>query len=148
MGCVQVGTFGLADTRLMYGVVVHRGGATVVFAGLPVAALTGDRLAGIRDELHEILPDYHDAEEIPTIEGHFERKHRETQAELATVRCEHGETQAELTAVRREHGETQTELAAVRRELAAVRRELDEALAGMRPESGEPSRKRARGEGV
>jgi chromosome segregation ATPase len=117
----------------MYGVVVHRGGATVVFAGLPVAALTGDRLAGIRDELREILPDYHDAEEIPTIEGHFERKY--------------GETQAELAAVRREHGETQTELTAVRRELAAVRRELDEALAGMRPESGEPSRKRARGRG-
>ena len=112
-GCVQVGTFGLADTRLMYGVVVHRGGATVVFAGLAVAMLTGDRLAGIRDELREILPDYHDAEEIPTIEGHFERKYGETQAELA-----------------------------------AVRRELDEALAGMRPESGEPSRKRARGEGV
>ena len=118
----------------MYGLEVNRGGATVIFAGLPVATLPEDRLAGIRDELREILPDYHDAEEIPTIEGHFERKHRETQAELA--------------AVRREHGETQTELAAVRRELAAVRRELDEALAGMRPESGEPSRKRARGEGV
>ena len=122
------------DTDLMYGLEVNRGGATVIFAGLPVATLPEDRLAGIRDELREILPDYHDAEETPTIEGHFERKHRETQAELATVRCEHGETQAELTAVRRE--------------LAAVRRELDEALAGMRPESGEPSRKRARGEGV
>jgi len=111
----------------MYGLEVNRGGATVIFAGLPVATLPGDRLAGIRDELREILPDYHDAEEIPTIEGHFERKHGETQAELAAVRREHGETQAEL---------------------AAVRRELDEALAGMRPESGEPSRKRARGEGV
>ena len=127
MGCVQVGTFGLADTRLMYGIETDRGGATVVFAGLAVAMLTGERLARIRDELREILPDYHDAEEIPTIEGHFERKHGETQAELAAVRREHGETQAEL---------------------AAVRRELDEALAGMRPESGEPSRKRARGEGV
>ena len=101
------------DTDLMYGLEVNRGGATVIFAGLPVATLPGDRLAGIRDELREILPDYHDAEEIPTIEGHFEREHGETQAELA-----------------------------------AVRRELDEALAGMRPESGEPSRKRARGEGV
>jgi chromosome segregation ATPase len=121
------------DTDLMYGLEVNRGGATVIFAGLPVATLPEDRLAGIRDELREILPDYHDAEEIPTIEGHFERKHRETQAELAAVRREHGETQAELTAVRRE--------------LAAVRRELDEALAGMRPESGEPSRKRARGRG-
>ena len=136
------------DTSLMYGLEVNRGGATVIFAGLPVATLPEDRLAGIRDELREILPDYHDAEEIPTIEGHFERKHRETQAELATVRCEHGETQTELAAVRREHGETQAELTAVRRELAAVRRELDEASAGMRPESGEPSRKRARGEGV
>ena len=145
----------------MYGLEVNRGGATVIFAGLPVATLPSDRLAGIRDELREILPDYHDAEEIPTIEGHFERKHRETQAELtavrrehgetqtelAAVRREHGETQVELTDVRREHGETQAELAVVRRELAAVRRELDEALAGMRPESGEPSRKRARGEG-
>ena len=76
------------DTNLMYGLEVNRGGATVIFAGLPVATLPGDRLAGIRDELREILPDYHDAEEIPTIEGHFERKHRETQAELAAVRRE------------------------------------------------------------
>ena len=72
----------------------HRGesrGATAVFAGLAVATLTGDRLTGIRGELREILPDYHDAEEIPTIEGHFERKYGETQAELAAVRCELGE---------------------------------------------------------
>ena len=79
------------DTDLMYGLEVNRGGATVIFAGLPVATLPGDRLAGIRDELREILPDYHDAEEIPTIEGHFERKYGETQAELAAVRCELGE---------------------------------------------------------
>jgi hypothetical protein len=75
----------------MYGIETDRGGATVVFAGLAVAMLTGERLARIRDELREILPDYHDAEEIPTIEGHFERKYGETQAELAAVRCELGE---------------------------------------------------------
>ena len=123
-GCVQVGTFGLVDMRLMYGLEMDRGGATVVFAGLAVAMLTGERLARIRDELREVLPDYHDAEEIPTIEGHFERKHRETQAELAAIRRKYGETQAEL---------------------AAVRRELDEALARMRRELDEPPRKRARG---
>ena len=79
------------DMRLMYGLEMDRGGAVVVFAGLAVAMLTGERLARIRDELREILPDYHDAEEIPTIEGHFERKYGETQAELAAVRCELGE---------------------------------------------------------
>ena len=107
----------------MYGIETDRGGATVVFAGLAVAMLTGERLARIRDELREILPDYHDAEEIPTIEGHFERKHRETQAELAAVRRKYRETQAELAAVRCELGEVRSR----------YERELDD-----------PPRKRAR----
>jgi hypothetical protein len=38
----------------MYGIEVNRGGATVVFAGLAVAMLTGDRLAGFRAELREV----------------------------------------------------------------------------------------------
>ena len=122
-GCVQVGTFGLADMRLMYGLEVNRGGATVIFAGLAVAMLTGGRLTRIRGGLREILPDYHDAEEIPRIEGHFERKYGETQAELAAIRRKYRETQAELAAVQCELGEVRSR----------YERELDE-----------PPRKRAR----
>ena len=110
----QAGCISIADTRLVYGVEVGPADAVVVYAGLPVA----------------MLPDSHQLQWLRATLGEMLPWFLDARASPPTFEAY----------LRGRLRESEAEVAELRLRLQAS----NEALAGMRRESGEPSRKRAR----